>query len=265
MPQSNHKPPPQPTPPQPTPSQHLPDVEPDQFPHHIAIIMDGNGRWAVQQNKPRINGHECGAKSVRTIITHCAELGLEALSLYSFSTENWNRPPEEVNFLMELYVQYLIAERQEMLDNNIRFYQCGRLDGLPNHVREEVERTIEVTSHCTGLKLFLVLNYGSRMEITDAVRAIAEKAQKGELSVDQIDESTVADHLYVPDMPDPDLLIRTAGEMRLSNFLLWQISYAEIYISQKLWPDFSVDDLHEAIRDFARRNRRYGGVDQTNS
>ncbi len=227
--------------------------------------MDGNGRWARARGKQRISGHETGAKTVRAIVTECAKLGLEALTLYSFSLENWKRPAEEVQFLMSLYVKYLILERKEMLDNNIRFHQCGRRQGLSDDILTALDTTIQATKHCTGLNLVLALNYGSRAEITDATRTIAQKVRDGKLDPDSIDEDTVSAHMYLPQIPDPDLLVRTAGEMRLSNYLLWQISYSELYVTDVHWPDFNVHNLHEAIRQYAQRNRRYGEVDETNS
>ena len=251
--------------PQPSPQLRLPDVPADRLPRSIAIIMDGNGRWAVERGLPRMYGHKTGAQSVRAVVTECARLGLDALTLYSFSIENWKRPEDEVDFLMSLYEDYLIAERQEMIDNNIRFIQCGRRRGLPARVLEELDRTIEATRHCRGLKLVLAINYGSRAEITDAVRAIASKVAAGEMRVEDINEETIRSNLYVPELPDPDLLIRTAGEMRISNYLLWQISYAELYVTKTLWPDFGVEGLHAAIRDYASRHRRFGGIDRSNS
>ncbi|MCC6908887.1 MAG: isoprenyl transferase [Phycisphaerales bacterium] len=251
--------------PAPTPQLRLPDVPLDRLPRSIAIIMDGNGRWAVERGLPRMHGHKTGAQSVRSVVTECAHLGIEALTLYSFSIENWKRPEDEVDFLMSLYEVYLIAERQEMIDNNIRFIQCGRRSGLPGRVLEELDRTIEATRHCSGLKLVLAINYGSRAEITDAVKAIASKVQAGVLRADDINEETIRSHLYVPELPDPDLLIRTAGEMRISNYLLWQISYAELYVTKTLWPDFGVEGLRAAIRDYASRHRRFGGIDHSNS
>ncbi len=252
-------------PPRPTPHLRLPDVPTSRLPRSIAIIMDGNGRWAVERGLPRVHGHKTGAQSVRAVVTECAHLGIDALTLYSFSIENWKRPEDEVDFLMSLYEDYLIAERQEMIDNNIRFMQCGRRSGLPRRVLEELDRTIEATRHCTGLKLVLAINYGSRAEITDAVRAISSKVAAGAMRVDEITEETIRSHLYVPELPDPDLLVRTAGEMRISNYLLWQISYAELYVTKTLWPDFGVEGLREAIRDYAGRHRRFGGVDGSNT
>ena len=231
------------------------------LPRHIAIIMDGNGRWARRQNLPRIAGHEAGAKTVREIITHCARLKIQALTLFSFSTENWKRPREEVEFLMGLYVQYLIAERETIMQNNIRFLHLGRRAGLPLSVLNEMDQTVSMSRQNTGLKLCLALNYGSRDEIVDAVRAIARKVREGLFPVEQIDDAMISRELYTAQLPDPDLLIRTANERRISNFLLWQISYAELYICPKLWPDFTPPDLDAAIKDFSSRERRFGGVD----
>ncbi len=248
----------------------LDNIPPARFPRHIAVIMDGNGRWAVRQQIERIRGHQQGAQTVRTIVTECARLrekfgGPDHLTLYSFSLENWKRPADEVAFLMQMYIDYLKSERQTMRENNIRFQQIGRLDNLPEPVLDEVNRTLEETRHHTGLTLTLALNYGSRAEITDAVQAIAKKVKAGELDPARITEQTVADHLYTAGVPDPDLLIRTAGELRLSNYLLWQISYAELFISDALWPDFREPHLHEAILSFSQRNRRFGALDHTNT
>jgi undecaprenyl diphosphate synthase len=242
----------------------------ERIPRHIAIIMDGNGRWAVQRNLERIRGHQQGAKTVRAIVTECANLrrtsgGPDFLTLYSFSLENWKRPVNEVSFLMQMYIEYLRQERVTMRENNIRFQQIGRLDHLPEPVLEEVAITLEETKNNDGLTLVLALNYGSRAEITDAVRAIAEKVRAGQLDPRDIKEETISAQLYTAGMPDPDLLIRTAGEMRVSNYLLWQISYAELYVSPVLWPDFGVENLHEAMRAFAERNRRFGALDHTNT
>ncbi len=223
--------------------------------------MDGNGRWANRRDWPRIRGHEAGAKTVRTIVTHCARLGIEALTLYSFSTENWKRPQEEVGFLMELYVRYLIAERETIMDNNVRFLHIGRREGLPKAVLEEMDRTVALSQGNSGLKLCLALNYGSRDEIVEAVRRIATEVRAGRLAQNEITETLISNSLYTAGLPDPDLLIRTANERRVSNFLLWQISYAEIHVCETLWPDFSPDNLNEAIKDFAQRERRFGDVE----
>jgi undecaprenyl diphosphate synthase len=230
------------------------------LPRHIAVIMDGNGRWARRQNLPRMAGHEAGAKTVREIVTHCARLNIEALTLFSFSTENWKRPREEVEFLMGLYVQYLIAERETIMSNNVRFLHVGRRAGLPLSVLNEMDQTISMSRENTGLKLCLALNYGSRDEIVDAVRSIARKVRESLLTIEEIDESVISRELYTAGLPDPDLLIRTANERRISNFLLWQISYAELYISPKLWPDFTTLDLDAAIADYSNRERRFGAI-----
>jgi undecaprenyl diphosphate synthase len=248
----------------------LADYSSDRLPRHIAVIMDGNGRWAVRRGLERVRGHEQGATTVQRIVTECARLrkhhaGPDFLTLYSFSLENWKRPAEEVGFLMQMYIRYLRQERRTMMENNIRFAQIGRLDHLPEPVLDEVNLTLEETKRNDGLTLVLALNYGSRAEITDAVRAIAEKVHSGEVRPEQISEQLISEHLYTAGMPDPDLLIRTAGEMRISNYLLWQISYAELYVSEVLWPDFDVPDLHAAIRSFASRNRRFGALDHTNT
>ncbi|HRY68383.1 MAG TPA: isoprenyl transferase [Phycisphaerae bacterium] len=235
-------------------------LRPDQLPRHIAIIMDGNGRWANLRNRPRIHGHIEGAANVREIITHCARLKLDALTLYSFSAENWKRPRREVDALMNLYVEYLIKEREEIMDNDVRLIQIGRRDRLPEAVLRELDVTQNMSRNNRGLKLCLAINYGSRDEIVDAVRAIVADAQAGRLDPAEIDEACISSHLYTAGVPDPDLLVRTAGEMRVSNFLLWQISYAELYVTDVLWPDFGKDELNDAIRAYAARDRRFGGV-----
>jgi undecaprenyl diphosphate synthase len=248
----------------------LDDVPRERFPRHIAVIMDGNGRWAVRRGLERVRGHQQGAVTVRNVVTECARLrkehgGPDYLTLYSFSVENWKRPIDEVSFLMTMYIEYLRNERQTMMENNIRFRQIGRLENLPDPVLEEMNRTLEETKDNDGLTLVLALNYGSRTEITDAVREIARKARDKELDPEEIDEQLISDHLYTASMPDPDLLVRTAGEMRVSNYLLWQISYAELFVSDVLWPDFGVADLHAAIHAFSQRNRRFGALDHTNT
>lgn len=235
-------------------------LDPGQLPRHIAIIMDGNGRWAKQRGLLRIEGHEHGAKAVRAVVTHCARLKIDVLTLYSFSTENWKRPKDEVDFLMDLYVRYLIAERDTIMENHVRFRHLGRREGLPESVLSEMDKTVEMSRGNTGLTLCLALNYGSRNELVDAVRTIAEDVQAGKLMPDTIDEGLISNTLYTAGLPDVDLLIRTANERRVSNFLLWQISYAEIHVCKSLWPDFSVEDLNAAIKDFAGRERRFGGV-----
>lgn len=230
------------------------------LPKHVAIIMDGNGRWAQARGKDRSWGHKQGAEVVRPIVTECSDLGLEALTLYAFSTENWTRSSDEIDTLMDLYVMYLESERELFFDNNVRFNQIGRREGLPQRVLDALDKMQEDTRHHTGLTMTLALNYGSRAEITDATRAIAQKVARGELEPEDIEPSTIADHLYTAGLPDPDLLVRTAGEMRLSNYLLWQLSYAEFYVTEVCWPEFSVEELHKALDSFRGRTRRFGGV-----
>jgi undecaprenyl diphosphate synthase len=238
----------------------LPSLNPDKLPRHIAIIMDGNGRWARERGFERIEGHARGADTVRRVVEECCRLGLGQLTLYSFSSENWKRPRHEVDFLMALLRQYLISERPEILRQNIRFRVIGRRSELPAEVVQEIEESERVSSQHTGLTLALAVNYGSRAEIVDAVRGIAERVQRGELKPDAIDESTITESLYTAGMPDPDLLIRTAGEMRVSNYLLWQISYAELWVTPTYWPDFTNEVFHTALRDYAARERRFGGL-----
>ena len=229
-------------------------------PRHIAIIMDGNGRWAAGRGLPRIAGHREGARRVRAVVEECARLGVEALTLYSFSSENWKRPEDEVTALMELARHHLQLERQMMLANNVRFRRIGRREGLPAPVLAELDRTEDETSTCTGMTLCLAMNYGSRQEIVDAVQTIAQRVRRGELDPGAVDEATIAGALDTHGLPDPDLLIRTAGERRISNFLLWQISYAELYVTDVLWPEFKVPELAAAIADFNARRRTYGGL-----
>jgi undecaprenyl diphosphate synthase len=232
----------------------------EHLPRHVAIIMDGNGRWARRHGLDRIKGHEAGAANVREIVTHAARLGLGYLTLYSFSTENWRRPPDEIAHLMKLYVEYLIKEREEIMDNGIRLVQIGRRDGLPPQVLHELDETVGMSANNKGMTLCLALNYSSRSELVDAVQAIARRVAAGQLGPESISEQTISDSLYTAGIPDPDLLIRTSGELRVSNFLLWQISYAELYVTDVLWPDFHREDLSAALKEYARRDRRFGGV-----
>ena len=229
-------------------------------PRHIAIIMDGNGRWAAARGLPRLAGHREGARRVRAVVEECARLGVEALTLYSFSSENWKRPEEEVAGLMDLACHHLQLERQVMLANDVRFRRLGRRQGLPAPVLAELDRTEDETAACKGMTLCLAMNYGSRLEIVDAIRALAARARKGELDPAGIDESTVSQALDTRGLPDPDLLVRTAGERRLSNFLLWQLSYAELHVTEVLWPEFGAEELRQAIEDFRSRRRTYGGL-----
>ncbi len=242
------------------PLSRLPDVHPGRLPRHIAVIMDGNGRWALERGFPREFGHRNGARSVREVLTECGRLGIDYLTLYSFSLENWKRPPDEIEALMRLCVTYCDDERDELKRRNVRCRVIGRRDGLPPDVQSAIDGLVEATSKCTGTTLVLAINYASRAEIVDAVRAIARKAAAGTLVPDSLDERSFEAHLYTAGMPDPDLLIRTAGELRLSNYLLWQISYAELYVTDRLWPDFEVADLHAAVRAYAGRSRTFGGL-----
>lgn len=235
-------------------------LDPAKLPRHIAIIMDGNGRWAQIQGKERIEGHARGAKSVDDVTEECCRLGIGQLTLYCLSSENWKRPKAELDFLMALLKQYLLGERERILAQNIRFTVIGRRAGLPDEVLVEIDENIRLTRDNTGLTLCLAINYGSRAEIVDACRSLAERVKRGELIPDQIDEADISASLYTAGMEDPDLLIRTAGEMRISNYLLWQISYAELWVTPKFWPEFDAALLHEAMRDFARRERRFGGL-----
>ncbi|MSR53685.1 MAG: isoprenyl transferase [Gemmataceae bacterium] len=232
----------------------------EKLPRHIAMIMDGNGRWAQERGLERIEGHVRGTEVVRRIVEECCRLGIGQLTLYSFSSENWKRPRQEVDFLMSLLKQFLIDERPEIMRQNIRFRIIGRREDLSDEVVQEINETERQSSTNAGLTLALAVNYGSRAEITDAVRAISERVQRGELSPNDIDESTISNSLYTAGMPDPDLLIRTAGEMRVSNYLLWQISYAELWVTPIHWPDFTNEVLHSALRDYASRERRFGGL-----
>jgi undecaprenyl diphosphate synthase len=231
-----------------------------QVPKHIAVIMDGNGRWAQSRGLPRIEGHRRGANSVRRISEACRELGVSFLTLYCFSNENWKRPVEELEFLMGLLKTFLIQERPTLLKNDIRLTIIGRRAGIPEDVQIEMDRSIELSKNGKALTLCLAINYGSRQEIVDAVRIIAAQVEQRQLKSHEIDEATIASQLYTANMPDPDLLIRTSGEMRISNYLLWQISYSELWITKKAWPEFDKEDLVQAIRDYNQRDRRFGGL-----
>ena len=232
----------------------------EQMPHHIAIIMDGNGRWAQRRSLPRVEGHRQGARTVETIAQYCVDFGVESLTLYSFSIENWKRPRVEVSSLMHLYTQYLVGIRPTLMKNNVRLIHLGRLAGLPSLVQNELKRTIEKTCTNTGMKLALALNYGGRAEIVDAAKKIAQKYKRGKLHLKDIDEQCISRYLYTAGLAEPDLLIRTANEMRISNFLLWQISYSEFYVTKTLWPDFKKAALEKAILAYAKRTRRFGTI-----
>lgn len=235
-------------------------LRPDQLPRHIAVIMDGNGRWAQRQGLPRIVGHRRGIQSVRSVVEEGCRIGLEQLTLYCFSVENWKRPPRELTFLMRLLRHFLVVERQELMEQNVRVTMIGRREGLPKEVLVEFERTARQTAQNDGMILCLAVNYGGRTEISDAARRLAEDVRDGRIRPEQVDESLFASYLCTNGMSDPDLMIRTAGEMRISNFLLWQLSYAELWITQKLWPDFRGDDLLQACRAYAARERKFGGL-----
>jgi undecaprenyl diphosphate synthase len=236
------------------------DLDADRLPQHIAVIMDGNGRWAQRRHLPRVAGHRAGVQSARSVIETCAKLGIRALTLYAFSMENWRRPKTEIDFLMRLLREYLRKEIPSIQRNNIRMLVIGRSDQLPEAVRADIDRAMEQTSGNTGMKLAVALNYGGRAELVDAFNRILDRVRNNGLANARVDEEMISQHLYTAGLPDPDLLIRTSGEMRVSNFLLWQIAYAEIYVTETLWPDFSRAQLYEALLDFQKRERRYGGL-----
>ena len=234
--------------------------ETEKIPRHVAIIMDGNGRWAQQHKLPRLSGHEAGRKSVKKVVQAAIAHGVRYLTLYAFSVENWQRPREEVQGLMGLLRLVLREELAEMGKEGVRLRAIGRLQDLPEAVREELESAMGKTKTNTQLDLILALSYGSRVELTEAVKAIARETKSGDLDPERIDEKTITDHLYTRELPDPDLLIRTSGELRISNFMLWQISYAEIHVTPVLWPDFGKEQFAAALADYARRERRFGGI-----
>ncbi|MGL6196971.1 MAG: isoprenyl transferase [Thermoguttaceae bacterium] len=225
-------------------------------PLHIAIIMDGNGRWAQSKGLPRADGHAVGAEKVKKITEYCSNIGLKQLTLYCFSSENWKRPKEEVEFLMQILSSYIVDQRPTLLKNNVKLAIIGRRTGIPQHILDEMDESVKLCSKNTGLVLCLAINYGARPEIVDAVQSIIREG----IPAEQIDEQTISDHLYTAGMTDPDLLIRTAGEMRLSNYLLWQLSYSEIWVTQTLWPDFDDKTLDQAITEFKKRDRKFGGL-----
>jgi undecaprenyl diphosphate synthase len=241
-------------------AQLLEELDRKRLPRHIAIIMDGNGRWARRRHLPRVAGHRAGVKTAREIIETCAKLHVPALTLYAFSVENWRRPKAEIDFLMRLLREYLRKELPVIHKNNIRLLVIGRPEQLPDAVRKDIEMAMETTAKNTGMKLVVALNYGGRAEIVDAFNSILDRVRNNGMATYQVDEQTVSDHLYTAGLPDPDLLIRTSGEMRVSNFLLWQIAYAEIYVTEVLWPDFDRKNLLAALVDFQKRERRYGGL-----
>ncbi len=236
-------------------------LDPKRLPAHIAIIMDGNGRWARQRNYPRILGHKAGVDPVRTAVETCAQLGLEALTLYAFSVENWKRPRHEIEGLWRLLCVYLRRELPNLMRNDIQLSAIGRLESLPSAVQAELQSVMDKTAQNRGMRLNLAINYGGRTELVDAVNAMLENARhEGNLEALEITEEAISSHLYTAGLKDPDLLIRTSGEMRISNFLLWQIAYSELYVTETLWPDFTRLELLEAIADFQNRDRRFGGL-----
>lgn len=237
---------------------NLQEFDSDELPQHIAVIMDGNGRWAQQQGKNRLRGHEAGTKAVRKTVEAAAKLGIKHLTLYAFSTENWNRPKTEVSTLMSLLVRNLRHELRLMTKNNIRLSAIGSLDKLPKKVREELVEVIEKTKTNTGTNLTLALSYGAREEIKQAIINISKKVKNSTINIENIDETIINEHLYTQHLPDVDLLIRTSGEVRISNFLLWQIAYAELYFTDVMWPEFDEYELHQAINSYLKRERRFG-------
>jgi undecaprenyl diphosphate synthase len=239
---------------------HLSPEAKASLPRHVAIIMDGNGRWARQRSLLRIEGHRAGAESARTIIRTAGELGIKYLTLYAFSVENWNRPKDEVDALMKYLVHYLKTETPELNKNNVRLEVIGQIYRLPEAVQEHLRKAIATLSRNNGLTLIMALSYGGRTEIVDAVRSIATKVKAGQLDPPDITEQVFAQHLYTHNVPDPDLLIRTSGEMRVSNFLLWQISYTELVVTPTLWPDFRKPQFYAALEEYVRRHRRFGGL-----
>jgi undecaprenyl diphosphate synthase len=241
-------------------SAHLSVEAKANLPKHVAIIMDGNGRWAKQRHLPRVEGHRAGAESARIIIRTAGELGIKYLTLYAFSAENWNRPKDEVDALMKYLIHYLKSETPELNKNNVRLEVIGQIYRLPENVQEHLKKSIATLSKNNGLTLVMALSYGSRIEIVEAVRNIAEKAKQGKLDPADINEEVISQHLWTRNVPDPDLLIRTSGEMRISNFLLWQISYTELVVTQTLWPDFRKPQFFAALEEYTRRHRRFGGL-----
>ncbi len=236
--------------------------EPNSVPRHVAVIMDGNGRWAKSRGLPRLKGHEEGAQSVRAAIKACRDAGVQYLTLYAFSVENWIRPKTEIRGLMRLLRTFLKKQEFELHENRVRLRVSGRLTDLPSDVQQELKRVMEATCQYEEGQLILALSYGGRTELVDAVRAIGRKIKAGEIEPDAIDEAMIGRHLYVPDVPDPDLMIRTSGEVRLSNFLLWELSYAEFYFTETCWPDFRQDEFRQALDEYARRKRRFGDVNE---
>ncbi len=244
-----------------SPASGIPEgLDKTKLPAHVAVIMDGNGRWAKQHFLSRIKGHEKGADAVRAIVRACREIGIGHLTLYAFSTENWQRPKSEVNALMTLLIRFLKSEQKELAENDIRLQVIGQMERLPENVQQALLEVMDLTRANSALQLNLALSYGSRAEITHMAKELARKSQSGQLDPDSISEDIIAENLYPRGIPDPDLLIRTSGEMRISNFLLWQIAYAEIYVTPTYWPDFGKDEFYEILKDYQQRERRFGRV-----
>lgn len=237
-----------------------PDLERDRLPQHVAVIMDGNGRWAKQRGRPRIMGHQRGVDTLKDLLRCCKDWGISALTAYAFSTENWGRPLEEVEFLMTLFERVLRKELQEMMEEDVRIRFVGNLESLPLSLQDEIERSMRDTHDNRSIQFTIATNYGGRQEIIQATQAIAYQVKAGTINPEEIDEALFERHLYTAGIPYPDLLIRTSGEMRLSNFLLWQMAYAEIYVTSTLWPDFDRKAFHEALLSFQQRDRRFGKV-----
>ena len=237
-----------------------PDLDQQRLPHHVAVIMDGNGRWAKQRGMPRIMGHQRGVDALKNLLRCCDDWGVPALTAYAFSTENWGRPLDEVEFLMTLFERVLRRELKEMMAENVRIRFVGNLASLPTSLQEEIERSMEDTKNNTGIQFTVATNYGGRQEIVHVCQAIAEEVKAGKLDPQEIDEGAIERHLYTEGLSHPDLLIRTSGELRISNFLLWQMAYAEIYVTSTLWPDFNREAFHLALRDYQQRHRRFGKV-----
>ena len=233
-------------------------LDPSRMPRHVGIIMDGNGRWATERRYPRVYGHRNAVKAVRATVEAAVELELEVLTLYAFSTENWRRPAQEVSTLMDLFAEYLQKELKTMLDNNVRFQVAGESQGLPQFLQQPLNLALESTSENTGLLLNLAVNYGGRAELVRAVKKISSLVQSGNLNLEEINEDLISEHTFTPGIPDPDLIIRTSGEKRLSNFLIWQAAYSEYFFTDVLWPDFDKEDFFQALLEFQKRNRRLG-------
>ena len=241
-------------------SSKPPELMPENIPHHVAIIMDGNGRWAKNRGLPRVAGHHTGMKAVKRVTIAANDIGIRVLTMYAFSTENWKRPKDEVDFLMKLPQEFLSIELNELIEKNVQVRMMGYRDRLPQHTVQALEEAIEKTKHNTGLILNFAMNYGGQRELIEGFRNITRKIEQGTLHVDDIDEDTIHNHLLSHNLPDPDLLIRTSGEMRLSNFMLWQLAYSELWFTDVYWPEFTERHLMEAVLEYQRRSRRYGGL-----